>query len=253
MGAPFQPYNRSPQLRLKQNITSSTSMTFAAVYQMQNTSQGSLGKSNVYQKKAMIPDLFLGLEENNGNLTFGAGVDVKTIKPSNSLTSLSKIVYIQYAGKQLQVKAKSTYGENLSDLQMISGYGVSEINGLTNDTSYTNFNTSSTWLNIIYGTKWQLSILGGISKNLGTNESLLKTAQSKFIAYGYGVNNTNQTFLDRLYRVAPEVSYNLPNIRIGLEYDFTSAVYGTMKQDGNISNPDRVDNHRLLASVRYYF
>jgi len=253
MGAPFQPYNRSPQLRLKQDITPSISLTAAAIYQMQYTSQGSSGKSNIYQKKAMIPDLFLGFEDKNGNLTFGAGIDVKTIKPSGSLTSLSKIVYLQYADNKLQIKAKTTYGQNLNDLQMVCGYGVSEVNNLTNDTSYTNFNISSTWLNVVYGTKWQFSILGGISKNFGTSDYLYKTLSGKFIAYGYGVNNNTQSLLDRLYRITPEVSYNLPDIRIGLEYDFTSALYGTMNQDGNIKSPYSVNNHRLIASIRYFF
>jgi len=43
-GAPFQPFNRSPQVRLKQNLSSTLSFTAAALYEMQYCTQGPSGK-----------------------------------------------------------------------------------------------------------------------------------------------------------------------------------------------------------------
>ena len=39
----------------------------------------------------------------------------------------------------------------------------------------------------------------------------------------------------------------------GLEYDFTAATYGTIQKTGLTTNPYSVTNHRVLASVCYYF
>ena len=63
----------------------------------------------------------------------------------------------------------------------------------------------------------------------------------------------NQLLLDRLIRISPHVSYNLPNFIIGMEYNFTSASYGTLLNNGNVVNPYKVSNHRLVATVSYLF
>jgi len=38
-----------------------------------------------------------------------------------------------------------------------------------------------------------------------------------------------------------------------LEYDFTTAAYGTIQPDGSAVNSYTVNNHRVLASVMYIF
>jgi len=254
-GAPFQPFNRSPQVRLKQNLSSTLSLTAAALYEMQYASQGPLGTINTYMKNALAPNLFVGLENKTSHWTNGVGVDFKSIKPDvKYVTSLSAVAYSQYVQSKFQLKAKATYGENLSDELMLGGYGVSKYaTDSTTVEKYTNFNNLSTWLNIVYGTKIQVGVLVGLSQNLGTNEDLAARKGGKYTAYGYGYYDASQSVLDRLCRVAPQVSYNLPNVKFGLEYDFTAATYGTIKNNGRITNPYSVENHRILASICYYF
>lgn len=269
-GAPFQPFNRSPQVRLKQNLSSTLTFTASALYEMQYASQGPLGTVNTYLKNAIAPDLFVGLENKTTHWTNGFGIDFKTIKPDvNYISSMSAVAYTQFIQSKFQLKAKAIYGENLSDQLMLGGYGVSKFNAdSTKVLSYTNFNNASAWLNVVYGSKIQIGILLGISKNLGTNENLAANSGKKFVSYGYGFydNSTlnpslkktdvgyfNQQILDRLYRINPQVSYNLSNIKFGLEYDFTSASYGTIQRDGSAINPYSANNHRILASVMYIF
>lgn len=260
-GAPFQPFNRSPQVRLKYNLSPTLSVTAAAIYQMQYASQGPLtpapGASASYLKNAVLPDFFLGAECKTKHWTSGAGADIKTIKPdANQITSLSAVAYTQYVNPTFQLKAKAIWGENLSDQLMIGGYGVSKYNSdSTTVMSYTNFNTASAWVNAVYGTKWQGGILLGLSQNFGTNQSLDVRKGVKFTNYGYGFYDINnaQLMLDRLIRIAPHVSYNLPNIKFALEYEFTSANYGTMKSNGLVNNPYTVNNQRIVASMSYFF
>jgi len=253
-GAPFQPFNRSPQLRVKQNLSKTLSITAAALYEMQYASQGSLGTSNCYLKNAITPDLFIGLENKTTHWTTGLGADYKTIKlTTGKISSTSAMAYAQYTNNKLTVKAKTVFGQNLSDQLMIGGYGVSAVNSTTNDTTYTNLNTANAWLNVVYGSTIQVGILCGYSQNLGTNTDLLLTSSGKYLSYGYGFNAKPQSIMNQLYRIAPHVSYNLPNLKFALEYDLTSASYGTIQSNGLGTNLTNVFNHRALASVSYIF
>ena len=253
-GAPFQPFNRSPQLRVKQNLTNTLSVTAAALYEMQYASQGSLGTSNCYMKNAITPDLFIGLENKTTHWTTGLGVDYKTLKlTTGKISSTSAMAYAQYINNKLTVKAKTVFGQNLSDQLMIGGYGVSAVNPTTNDTTYTNLNTANAWLNVVYGSTIQVGILCGYSQNLGTKTDLLLSSSGKYLAYGYGFNAKPQSIMNQLYRVAPHVSYNLPNLKFALEYDLTSAAYGAIQSNGLGINLTNAINHRLLASVSYIF
>lgn len=124
-GAPFQPFNRSPQVKLKRSLSNSLSVTASALYEMQYASQGSLGTINCYLKNAIVPDIFLGLENKTTNWITGLGADLKTLQLNvNKITSLSGIAYAQYTNNNFTVKGKVVYGQNLSDQLMLGGYGV---------------------------------------------------------------------------------------------------------------------------------
>ena len=272
-GAPFQPFNRSPQVCVKQSLTNTLSVTAAAIYEMQYASIGPLGTANCYMKNAMIPDLFVGLENKSSHWLYGAGVDFKTLKPettnSATISSWSAVAYTQYVNNKFQLKAKVIYGENLSDQLMLGGYGVSKYaKDSVSVLSYTNFRNGSAWINATYGTKFQFGILLGISQNLGASEDLAIGKNKKFCSYGYGFYDNSalnpglksndagfsgQQILDQLYRIAPHVSYNLPNMKFGLEYDFSSASYGTLQNNGKGLDTYSVDNHRIIASLSYIF
>jgi len=277
-GAPFQPFNRSPQLRVKQSLTKTLSVTAAALYEMQYASIGpsSVSATNIYMKNAIAPDLFIGLENKTTHWTTGAGIDYKTLKPdatnSATISSLSATAYTQYVNNKLLIKAKVIYGENLSDQLMLGGYGVSKY-GTGADSAkvlgYTSFKNGNAWINAVYGSKIQFGLLLGLSQNLGSKDDLaLNPKTKKFANYGYGfydnsdLNGTlkagnagylDQQILDRLYRIAPHVSYNLPNLKFALEYDFTTANYGILKTNGTAHDSYTVSNNRVLASVSYIF
>jgi hypothetical protein len=281
-GGPFQPFNRSPQVRVKRTLTNTLSATVAALYEMQYASQGPnttlspTGTNPIYMKNALAPDLFVGLENKTSHWTSGAGIDFKTLKPeatnTTTISSLSAVAYTQYVNKKLQLKAKAIYGENLSDQLMIGGYGVSKYGTGVDSTKalgYTNYRNGSAWINAVYGTKLQVGLLLGVSQNLGSSDDLaINSKTKKFGNYGYGFYDNSdlnanlkkgdagfldQQILDRLYRIAPQVSYNLPNMKFGLEYDFMSASYGKLQQNGTAINNYTVNNHRILASVMYIF
>ncbi|MBP7612259.1 MAG: hypothetical protein KA753_03755 [Paludibacter sp.] len=252
-GSPFQPFNRSPQVRAKHMLTNELSVIGSVNYQMQYMSQGPLGASPSYLKNALLPDIFVGLESKSKHWISGVGFDTKMLKINDArLSSGSAVAYTQYADNQLQIKAKAIYGQNLSDHLMIGGYGISN-ESTTNNIVYTNFNTLSSWLNLVYGTKVQTGIFVGFSQNLGTNENLNIDAAGKITAYGYGFYADTQQLMDRIYRIAPHITYNLSNFKLGFEYELTSADYGKIQGNGRIENSSAATNHRAMATISYIF
>jgi hypothetical protein len=92
-GAPFQPFNRSPQVNYTYKINQ-LKVISSALYEMQYVSDGPLGKSNVYMKNAVLPNLFLGIENRNEHWLLGAGADYKMLRPrTESTIGTTSLVY----------------------------------------------------------------------------------------------------------------------------------------------------------------
>ncbi len=257
VGTPFQPFNRSPQIRVKQNLSDQISFLAAASYQMQYLTQGPNGASANYMKNGLLPSLHVALDFKSKNFLAGVGVDGKSLLINHvRLNSGAAVAYAAYTNKKFQVRAKTILGQNMSEYLMIGGYGVSgtkKINENSLANTYTNFNTSTSWLSFAYGTKVQIGLYGGFSKNLGTNKDLLADENDKLTAYGYGFYQGSQLQMDQLYRVSPHITYNLPNFKLGCEYEYTAAKYGTLQNNGDVTSPYIVDNHRISATISYIF
>ncbi len=250
VGTPFQPFNRSPQIRLNQKLNDNITFLTAASYQMQYMTQGPVGASASYMKTGLLPGLHVGLDYNSKSIVAGVGVEGKSLKINNvRFNSGAAVAYAGYTNKKFQIRAKSVLGQNMSEYIMIGGYGLS-VDATNATADYTNFNTSTSWLSVAYGSKIQVGIYGGLSQNLGTNKNLMLTPNS---VYGYGFYDASQLIIDQLYRVAPHICYSLPNFRLGFEYEFTTAKYGTIQSNGRITSPYNVNNHRALATLSYIF
>jgi len=252
VGTPFQSFNRSPQIRLNQKLNDNFTLITAASYQMQYMTQGPIGASTSYMKNGLLPSLHIGLDYKSKSLTAGIGVDGKSLLINNvRFNSGAAVAYAGYTKNKFQIRAKSVLGQNMSDYIMIGGYGLS-VDATGAKADYTNFNTSTSWLSIAYGSKIQAGIYGGLAQNLGSNKELLQSA-GKFTAYGYGYYADLQQQMDQLYRIAPHICYKLPHFNLGFEYELTTATYGTIQINGRVANPYKVSNHRALATISYIF
>ena len=62
------------------------------------------------------------------------------------------------------------------------------------------------------------------------------------------------TNVDQLISASAELTYNVPHWKIGVEYNFSSAWYGSLdKSDGTIIDTHSVSNNRLVATVLFMF
>ncbi len=262
-GAPFNVFNRSPQARLDYTINDFV-LTGAALYQLQYTSAGPEGKTNNYQRNANVPELYLGVGYKKNNFQAGAFVDYLTLKPRTQasvetdastliykmdehLSSFSYGAYAGYTHQLLSVSAKTILGQNLSDMCMLGGYGITQRDPATGKQEYTNFKHSTSWLNVSYGKKYKGNFFAGYTKNLGTDKALLQNTA----VYGEGLN------MNSLYRLVGTFSYNLSKFSLGLEYEMTSADYGDSGtfnwEKGKYNSTHNVMNHRIVGVACYNF
>ena len=277
-GAPFNPFNRSPQVRYNYAPIKALSFTAAALYQYQYGSVGLDGKtSNTYSRNALVPELFVGMTAKGEHLTGGFGVNASTIAPrviadgmrvDERLTSYSAMVFGSLKVDDLSVRAKATYGQNTSHMQQPTGFGVVEVfdNGVQN---YEPMQLGSAWVTMMYGKKLRYGFFAGWMKNFGSagdafvDNRVVKTDAEGKKTYlvegakkdGYALVVRNNMSLDQAYRFSPFVTYKVQNMTIGLEYEYTAAAYGAYQSDGTVKVRDNgwVANNRICAMLKYDF
>lgn len=283
-GCPFQPFNRSPQIRFDYKPTSKFILTAAMVSEFQYKSYGFskidsmypkamsyADKSECFNRNAGIPELNANIELNNGGFTLGAGTGLKYIKPtlytvemvakkdvkrfvSNDLVqAVSFVGYTQYVKKMFTIRAKAVLGQNMVHLTIPGGYGVKTVDPTTGAMTYTPYNTLTSFINAVYGKKYQIGFFGGYMQNMGTTAALYNFGTS---AVPVVVTPGLLPQIASVNRVAPSFSINISKVRLVAEYELTSAKYGTGSvsvSDGLYANSINVINHRAELMLMYSF
>ena len=266
-GAPFGPFSRTPLVQMDANLGKNWVVSAAALWQMQYQSNGPIGSSANYMKYGMTPEMYAALAYKSNGFLVRAGVDVLSIKPrvlgsvndkvvkvSDRHTSVLGYVYTQYTYKKFALKAKSTFGQGGEHLNLMSGYAKVAENS-DGSWNYASLRNSSSWFSMTYGKKWQGVLFLGYVKNLG-----LADAASAPLAKGnvyFCVNGFSN--LNQIYRINPQLIYNIGKMNLGFEYQWTSVQYGEY-DGGNLNeygladkNLHWVGNHRVNVMVKYNF
>lgn len=248
-GAPFQPFSRTPMVRYRSK--GRVSLTGAALWQMQYNSAGPDGKSYKYLKNSCVPEIYAGVDFKGRRWQAGLGIDMISIAPrqksdtgfkvSERSTSLSAEAHFRYKTDRWSVAAKNILGQNMAHASMLGGYAVSKVDERTGEQEYTSYRHNSTWLNLVYGKKWQPALFVGYTKNLGTPKDIVGKA------YGTGLD------IDQLAAANVSFSYNLPHWKVGAELSPTVAWYGTPDERGRVHGTHAVANVRALAVAMYIF
>ena len=280
-GAPFGPFSRTPQVTMDANVGEHLVLSASALWQMQYQSSGPIGSSTMYMKYGKTPEVYAAVAYKTKGFLLRAGIDVLSITPrlfctkkvpaptkldpdaikfindhkvSERKTSVLGYIYTQYTNKKFALKAKTTYGQGGEHMNLMSGYAKV---GVKEDGSweYASLRNSSSWLSLSYGKKWQGVLFLGYVKNLGLAEAVenpLKKDDVYFCSNGF--SNINQ-----LYRINPQLIYNIGKMNIGLEYQWTAVQYGDY-DNGCLNarglatkNLHWVGNNRINVMVKYNF
>lgn len=261
-GAPFQTFNRSPQMRLDLK-SQGWKLGLTGLYQHQYVSSGPIGNSTTYKRDAVIPEMVASLDYDNNGFSIGAAADYNILKPrlttegsdgiyntDETIESVTYMAYTKIAKGKLMMLAKGYYGQNMSHLLMLGGYGVSIIDAATGKETYTNYNGTTALFNITYGDKFKPGLFLGYSENLGTDDSLFINGDGTATTYGLFPQ------IQSMYRVSPSISYILQRFWLQAEYEMTSADYGVgsiNSEDGLFDNTHTVVNNGVRVVMTYFF
>ena len=138
-GAPFQPFNREPQIRY-QYKAGKVKLTASALWQLQYLSSGPNGMSEEYMKNSCVPEFYLGADYASGGWLVGGGVHLISLKPRTSsvwnektykvnerMTTFSYEAHAKYTGRNFAFAAKSLMASSLDHTALIGGYGIRNI------------------------------------------------------------------------------------------------------------------------------
>ena len=257
-GAPFQPFNRSPQVRFTHRL-GGFSLTATALAQRDFVSNGPDGASSAYLRNAALPEFNLKLQYGRKNAArktetvAGVGADVMRLAPrivtalgyatDEGLTGLAAMAFVKQKWPRWSWKAEAVWGQNLHHLTMLGGYAVrAVVDEARQDWSYTPLETLTLWTEVqTTGTPWQTGLFAGYAKNLGSAHEITGAS------YARGFN------IDELYRLSPRLVYNVGKMRFAGEVELTAASYGTPDPFGKVLDARFVRNLRLLVAAYYFF
>ena len=257
-GAPFQPFNRSPQVRFTQTF-GKVGLTATALSQRDFASNGPDGVSPVYIRNAARPEFNLKLQYASRNearkteTVAGVGGDVMTIAPrivtaagyatDESVTSYAAMAFFKQKWAKWTWKAEAVWGQNLHHLTMLGGYGVQAVvDEVRQDWAYTPTGTLSVWSEVMTnGARWQTGLFAGYSKNLGAPDPIT------------GANYARGPNIGEVYRLSPRLLYNVGKMRFAGEVELTAASYGTTDALGQVPDAAFVRNVRVLFAAYYFF
>ena len=285
-GAPFGPFNRSPQVKMDARLGKYVTLTGALLWQMQYCSVGPNAAGVATQAADFImysktPEAYLGLSVHTNGFLLRAGADVLSIKPrqigtvnvggdtisvsvKDRITTASPFLYVQYKKDEFSIKAKTIFSEAGEHMNLNSGYGVKAKNP-DDSWEYTPLRVSSSWLSIVYGgkigaqedkhpQKLQGILFAGYIENLGTKEALYDGNNDGHPddLYTPRANNMN-----RMWRLSPTLLYTVGKFQLGLEYEITSVQYGQAGTSDLYglakTNLHWVTNHRVQLMTKYNF
>jgi hypothetical protein len=257
-GAPFQPFNRSPQIRYTRKL-GAVSLVGTALAQRDFLSNGPDGTTSAYLRNAALPEINIKLQYGSKNdarkteTVAGFGADLMKLSPrivtaagyetDESLTGLAAMAFFKQKRPKWTWKAEAVWGQNLHHLTMLGGYAVRNVvDEVRMDWAYTPIGTLSFWSEIMTnGSPWQTGLFAGYSKNLGSPHEIT------------GANYARGFNIDELYRLSPRLVYNVGKMRFAGEAELTAASYGTPDLFGKVRDARFVRNLRLLLAAYYFF
>ena len=283
-GAPFGPFNRSPQVMAhwtKGGFTLTGGLLFLSQY-LPIDAEAESATSHVVKSiapfKYGLPESYLGVAFKHGPIVAKLGADLIATKPYRTyanpidgpvkahglLLAPTFFGYVQYTKGLFQLRAKTTLAHSGEHLNLLSGYGVSAVSDEADGRHYT-YTPMRDWASFIsaqYGKKVQVMCMLGYMKQLGTTEDIIGPAS-------LWLNSAAATNIQSAFRATPTIAWNIGKLTVSLEYNYTMAEFGSKTIDlatGLTNAPVRnarglydagkthwVGNHRIVNMVKFNF
>jgi len=265
-GAPFNPFNRSPQLTLDYKAGDFT-FTASLLYLNHYLPTGPAGKTKDYYKYG-LPELYAGVTYKSGKFMGKLGVDMQNLRPTRTIaatwvnspnataqvsslfTTISPFIFLQYTDGKFQLRAKSILAQSGEHMNLLSGYGMASIepDGGKAKITYTPMQDWASFVSFSYGKKVQAMCMLGYMKQLGTTKDVLS---------GYfWMNNSADERIQQAFRATPTVAWNIGKFTLSLEYNLTAAEFGSGVRDARgmyTGDKEWILNHRFICMTKFNF
>lgn len=258
-GSPFQPFNRSPQIRF--STKGSARFTLAAITERDFASVvyggGNAAKSALPAFHAQLQfgsdEKFVGGFGANVKFTRNTGADHKTAHGK----TLAAFNFLAYAKAQFTEnfawKIYGNFGQNPSELLQLGSVAYS-LDPLKDNLK--NSTTLALWTEFAgkFSDSFEWGVFGGYSQDFGFNENNFDTNYKTASKY---VGPATSGFIPgSTWRVSPRMGWKSGNTKLGLEFDYTSTTYGNFDNKGKIKNLPKDatgDNLRVSLSLTQTF
>ncbi|MCR5463160.1 MAG: hypothetical protein K6F06_01290 [Bacteroidales bacterium] len=274
-GAPFTPFNWSPQLMLEYTFASRMHFTVGALYPMQFLPTGPSGESENYVKYGLIPELYGGLSYTGKHFTARAGADFLSLRPrwrtttrnfviddwydigtrvKDRLHMVSPFVYLQFEKGMFKINAKSVFAQGGDHLRLMGGYALYDWRDIY-EYKYTPLRSTVSFLSFCVGRDLQFMCMGGYMMALGTGHNLSINDKGYCKDTDVYYSSAGSKGIAQMYRVTPTIAYNVGKLTVAVEYNNTSVLYGTENLLDNYARPKEnlhwITNHRVMGVVRF--
>lgn len=265
-GAPFNPFNRSPQVTADIYLGSGVTLTASLLYLNHYLPTGPAGKTKDYYKYG-LPEAYLGVSYKSSKFLGRLGVDIvnmrpyrtltdwrvqdassaKTIEVKSLLTTFSPFVFLQYTSGKFQLRAKSILAQAGEHMNLLSGYGVHAFNE-DGTIEYTPMQDWASFVSFSYGKKFQVMGMLGYMKQLGTTQDLTDN--------NVWMNTSADVHIQQAFRATPTVAWNLGKFTVSLEYNLTAAEFGSGARNARgmwDGDKEWILNHRFICMTKFNF
>ena len=274
-GAPFTPFNWSPQLMIDYALADKLHFTAGALYPMQFLPTGPMGESEDYVKYGLIPELYGGISYTGKYFTAKAGTDFLYLKPRyrtttrsimvdnwydigtkvyDKLYTFSPFVYLQFEKGIFKVNAKSVFAQGGDHLRLMGGYALYDWRDNYNY-KYTPLRSTVSFLSFSVGRSLQFMCMGGYMRNLGTAHNLSIDADGYCRDTDIYYSSAGDKGIAQMIRATPTLAYNMGKLTVAVEYNYSTVQYGTNNKLDNYAIPREnlhwVTNHRVMGVVRF--
>lgn len=257
-GSPFQPFNRSPQIRF--STKGNVRFTAAAVTERDFASVV-IGKGNA--AKSGFPAFHAQLQfGDDSKFVGGFGANFKTTRNLYGVDENNELYGNTYSGRNLSAwnflayakanlggstvwKGYANYGNNPSELLQLGGVSVDENNKLHNNRTFSfwsefsgNFSPSFEW-----------GVFGGYSRDNGFKEHDAYDIKTKF---GEDLGQLGYLTPSSTWRISPRLGWKSGNTKLAAELDYSATTYGLHDYTGTIRKIEKDatgDNLRVSLSL----
>ena len=274
-GAPFAPFNWSPQLMFDFTMHGGVTITAGALYPMQFLPTGPLGESEKYVKYGLIPELYAGISYADDYFLFRAGADFLSLRPrwrtvdhsysgevlydegsrvKDRINMVSPFVYLQFSEGPFKINAKSVFAQGGDHLRMMGGYALYDWRD-SFGYLYTPLRSSVSFVSFSVGNRIQFMCMGGYMRALGTQHNLPVDVNDHCLPGSIYYSSFGAKNIAQMVRATPTLAYNAGKLTVALEYNNTTVQYGNVSKLDNYARPLEdlhwVTNHRVMGVIRF--